>query len=122
MPMLGTLPCHSVINLDKAILGYEVALGAAAFDDLLAKLHSQLALGTPSDGAKAERGFTFKTQPEAQGQVLGLWQFQERPVLRYVAHDAVQVFTLTWVGNRSRDKSSAPRGTAPFNKLIINPH
>ena len=40
------------------------ALDAAAFHDLLAEFHSQLKLGTPGDGAKAERGFTLKAQPE----------------------------------------------------------
>jgi hypothetical protein len=98
------------------------AFNAAAFHDLLAELYSQLAPGMPGNSAKAERGVTIKTQPEYGRQVLGIGKIHERPVLRYVAHGAAQVFSLERVKNRSRHVRGTPRGTAFFNDFKVTFH
>ena len=98
------------------------ALGAAALGDLLAELDANVIFRMPGNVAEAQRGFAVKPQPENQWQFFRQRQFQQRPILRQVAHHAAHVLILVWIENNCRHQRRAPRRPAFLFDLRVAFH
>ena len=85
------------------------AFVAAALDDLFAEFDAEMVLRLPGHRAKAQRGFSFKAQPENQWQFFCKRQFKKRPVLRQVTNHAAYMFILVGIKNHRIHKRRTPR-------------